>query len=104
VITLAVAAGGVLGAVARLGASEAIDGGAWVTLLVNLTGCLALGLGGRRASGLLRPFLVTGVLGGYTTFSAFAVDVDRLLADGRLLAAVAYAAASVGLGIAVARP
>jgi CrcB protein len=103
----AVAVGGVLGSAARLGVSEAIvtspGGFPWATFLVNVTGCVALGLVARRVGGVARAFLVTGVLGGYTTFSAFAVEADRLVVDGHVLTAIVYVVASVGIGVAVAR-
>jgi len=77
----------------------------WGTLAVNLIGCLAMGLligvltlrG--QSSTALRLFLATGVLGGFTTFSAFALDFVTLVERGRVDAALAYAAASVGLSI-----
>lgn len=77
----------------------------WGTLAVNLIGCLAMGLligvltlrG--QSSAALRLFLATGVLGGFTTFSAFALDFVTLVERGRVDAALAYAAASVGLSI-----
>src|SRR3954463_13718444 len=81
---LAAAAGGVLGALARWGIGAALphDAGSWpwATLLVNVTGCALIGvllavlLARFPAHPWLRPFLATGVLGGYTTFSTFAVD------------------------------
>ena len=91
----AVAAGGVLGAEARYGLAAAIpagDGFPWATLAVNTTGCLLIGallvlLGDRRP--LARAFLAVGVLGGYTTFSGYAVDAQRLLAAGRAGTAIA---------------
>jgi CrcB protein len=102
---LVVALGGALGALGRWGVAEALpsSGGGlpWATLLVNLTGCLLIGvllavlLEIRPRSPWLRPFLATGVLGGYTTYSTFAVDVVRLVeADAPALAA-GYVAASV---------
>ena len=80
------ALGGALGALARWGTAQALppDGGwPWATLLVNLTGCLLIGvLSGALANrspepAWARPFLGVGVLGGYTTFSTAAVDVLR---------------------------
>lgn len=90
----------------------------WTTLAVNVSGCLLVGVvagvldsrvrTGR--SGLLRPFAVTGVLGGYTTFSTWSVDVDRLAGDGHLLTAaadlvltLAGAVVAVAVGLVVAR-
>jgi len=90
VILAAVAVGGVLGALARYGAGVALPTvpGTFplTTFLVNVLGCLLMGalVGAlaRRAGTihpLLRPFLGTGVLGGFTTFSTYAVDADGLL-------------------------
>ena len=107
---VAAALGGALGALARWGVAEALphDPGAWpwATLLVNLTGCLVLGLliGLVFARSLgpswLRPFLGTGVLGGYTTFSAFAVETVQLTEAGRPGLAAGYVACSVLGGVA----
>jgi fluoride exporter len=49
----------------------------------------------RTAHPIVRPFLGVGVLGGYTTFSTFAVDAQQLLAAGRLGTALAYLGATV---------
>ncbi len=96
-VLAAVSAGGAVGAAARYGVSEAIPGGAvpWATLVANLTGCLLMGvlleaLERRPAHPLLRPFLGTGVLGGYTTFSTYAVGVHALLEAGRTGLALGY--------------
>jgi CrcB protein len=78
----------------------------WGTLAVNLLGCLAIGLlaGAAERFEILTPearlFLVTGVLGGFTTFSAFGYDTVFLLRRGEALVAAGYVGASVGLGIA----
>ena len=95
-----VAVGGALGALARLGGTEAVSS-VWATVLVNLVGCLLLGLlvGARRDDAALRAFAGTGVLGGLMTMSAFAVDADRLGARE----ALAYVAVSVVGGLALAR-
>jgi CrcB protein len=102
---LAAALGGVLGALARWGVSRALSspagGWPWATLLVNVTGCALIGvllavlLARAPAHPWLRPFLATGVLGGYTTFSTFAVDAVALVDDGAVGTAVGYVAASV---------
>jgi fluoride exporter len=107
----AVAAGGLLGAEARYGLTLALPEHAgrfpWSTLLINLTGSLLIGvlmawLGRQPAPHpLLRLFLGVGILGGYTTYSTFAVDVQQLLRAGRPLTALGYLAATV-LGCAVA--
>ncbi len=106
---LLAALGGALGALARWGVAEALpsqDGGwPWATLLVNLTGCLLIGvLTGVLANrspepAWVRPFLGVGVLGGYTTYSAFAVEVVVLADAGALPAALGYVLASVLGGV-----
>jgi CrcB protein len=95
-----VAAGGALGALARHGlavAWPAVAGGfPWATLLTNLAGCLALGAVMELLAvlsaphRLVRPFVGTGLLGGFTTFSAYAVETRELLATGRPGLAAAY--------------
>jgi CrcB protein len=103
-----VAVGGALGSVARYLLSLAGPGLLWPTLMVNLTGAFALGmLAGvlsRRpgASPLWRPFLGTGVLGGYTTFSALAVDLVTSVDGGRAGVAAAYLVATLAGGLALA--
>ena len=97
---LAVAAGGVLGALARYGAgllvADSSSDIAWSTVLVNITGCLLIGLlvgwhdRKDRHHPYIRPFLAVGVLGGYTTFSTYALDAQILLADSQLVAAAGY--------------
>ncbi|BFV58227.1 fluoride efflux transporter CrcB [Kitasatospora sp. CMC57] len=119
-VLAAVALGGVVGACARYGVGLLRPTGPlaipWGTLLVNVTGCAAMGvlmvlvtevLTPHR---LVRPFLGTGVLGGFTTFSTYAVDVHRLVAGGEPVRGVAYlggtlvsALAAVWAGSAVTR-
>ena len=75
------------------------------TLVVNLIGCLAIGLiaGAAERFEVLTPearlFLITGVLGGFTTFSAFGYETVFLLRRGEPLVAATYVGASVGLGL-----
>jgi fluoride exporter len=116
----AVSVGGALGALARWGiglAWPAPHGGFPAsTLLINVVGCLLMGVlvvhvaEVREAHPLVRPFLGVGVLGGFTTFSTFAVDTQTLLAGGHLGVALGYLAATVlgsvgaaALGLALAR-
>ncbi|MGN9908914.1 fluoride efflux transporter CrcB [Phytohabitans sp. LJ34] len=113
-----ISAGGALGASARYGLDRAFpaapDGFPWAIFWVNVSGCLLIGVlmvlvvdvwTGRP---LVRPFLGVGVLGGFTTFSTYAVDIQRLVDTGAagtgllylagtLLAALA--ATWVGLGV-----
>ncbi|MEV5695233.1 FluC/FEX family fluoride channel [Micromonospora globbae] len=101
----AIAAGGVLGALARAGLQAAFPQGpatfAWATFGVNVSGCLLIGvlMAVLRAAGggppLARPFLGVGVLGGFTTFSTYAVDVHAALVAGAPATALAYLAATV---------
>ena len=106
---LLAALGGALGALARWGVTTAVPpspaGWPWATLLVNLTGCLLIGvllavaLARFPDSPWVRPFLAVGVLGGYTTYSTFAVDVVRLTEAGAWLTAAGYVVVSVVGGV-----
>jgi len=111
---LAVACGGVLGALTRYGIGLAIGpvdpAGAglasWpiATALANALGSAGLGLAlatlERRAVGpLVRPFLVVGVFGSFTTYSTYAVETILLVEAGRLVAATLYAAGSMLVGL-----
>lgn len=116
-----VAAGGALGAVFRFlsvgWAVRALGDVAYGTLFVNIVGSFAMGVcaillleKGPEAASRLAPFLMTGVLGGFTTFSAFSLDAYRMFEGGRLIAAAGYVGGSVMLsllalvfGIALAR-
>jgi CrcB protein len=75
------------------------------TLLVNLVGCFAIGVLNTAFSGPLpirpeyRAALVTGLLGGFTTFSAFGWETFQLADHGDNVRAAAYVAASVLLGL-----
>jgi CrcB protein len=99
-VLVAVAVGGALGSAARYGITAAGStppgGFPWSVLLVNLTGCALIGalmrIISRRiaAHRLVRPFLGTGVLGGFTTFSTYAVDTRLLLAAGHPGLAAGY--------------
>lgn len=104
---LLVGAGGFLGAAARylLGGwilhHTAASKFPWSTFAVNVLGCLVIGAlsGVAEKSGLIGPaarlFLFTGVLGGFTTFSAFGFETFYLLRRGELPIAALYAAASM---------
>lgn len=101
-----VAIGGAVGALARYGVSAAFARFGvimfpWSTLAVNVAGGLAMGLLAARlgpAQEALRLFLGVGVLGGFTTFSAFSLETVRLMSANFGLAA-AYVAASVVLSV-----
>jgi CrcB protein len=107
-LVLAVAAAGTCGALARYGLAAAVpatgDELPIVTLAANLSGCLLLGLLAGRAPSpsWARPVLGTGLLGGWTTWSALAVETGGRLADAPLLALV-YLLVSLLGGVALAR-
>lgn len=95
-ITAAVAAGGAIGGglrhlCGRLGAHTGIDPVVTVGT-INVLGSVLIGalmavIAVRTVPRLARPFLATGVLGGFTTFSTAALDLHDLVADGRILTA-----------------
>jgi fluoride exporter len=104
-----VALGGAIGAVARFACvmgmmrllGEAFPYG---TALVNITGSFAMGvlfvMLAERQALYYAPFLMAGILGGFTTFSAFSLDAVRLWERGDGMLAVAYVMGSVLLSIA----
>lgn len=101
---LLVFVGGGLGALLRYLAALAV-GGPLATLTVNLAGSFAIGLLAAMIPGeetQLRLFFMTGILGGFTTFSAFSLDAIALYQRGQPAAALAYVAATVLLGLAAA--
>jgi len=107
-----VALGGALGAAARyeLGlAVHPVDGWPLATLLANLAGAFLLGAllealvrRGQETAGarVVRLGLGTGVLGGFTTFSSLALELERLLAAGSGAVALGYATVTLLLGFA----
>ncbi|WP_436772224.1 fluoride efflux transporter FluC [Yinghuangia sp. YIM S09857] len=105
-----VSAGGVLGASARYGAAllwpTPTDAFPWTIFGVNALGCALMGVfmvlatEARTAHRLVRPFVGTGILGGFTTFSTYAVDIQRLSDHGRLGVGMAYLAAMVVCALA----
>lgn len=105
---LQVALGGALGAVARYLTGVATirligPGFPWGTLTVNVVGSFLMGVlvvvlahtNGTR----MAPLLMTGLLGGYTTFSAFSLDAMTIFERGETGLAAAYVAASVVLSL-----
>ncbi|MET9732102.1 fluoride efflux transporter CrcB [Streptomyces sp. NPDC006458] len=104
-VVAVVAVGGAIGAALRYAASllwPAHSGGfPWTTFWVNVSGCAVIGVfmvlvtEARTVHRLVRPFFGTGVLGGFTTFSTYAVDIQRLLDHGRPGTALAYLAATL---------
>lgn len=106
--------GGALGTALRAGLEDAFaqpTGWPWATFAINLVGSFVLGLllerlvrggpdeGRRRA---VRLGCGTGILGGFTTYSTFVLEVERLATDGETVVAVAYPLVSVVLGLALA--
>lgn len=119
-VVAVVALGGGIGAAARYGASllwpTPTGGFPWSTFWVNIVGCAVIGVfmvvitDVWAAHRLVRPFFGTGVLGGFTTFSTYAVEIERLVGAGRPGTGLAYLAAtllgalaSVWLAVAAAR-
>jgi fluoride exporter len=106
---LAVGIGGFFGATARYGAGLLVlrllpATFPFATFLVNVSGCFLIGVLGaladRAALGdLARVFWITGVLGGYTTFSAFGYESLLLLRGGQAPAALANVLGQVVLGL-----
>lgn len=109
-VLMAIAAGGVLGSTARYGLAELAPAAAerfpWVTFGINVSGSLALGIvltlivERFPPSRYLRPFVATGFLGAYTTYSTFAVETVMLVRDGHPTTAIAYVVASTVVGLA----
>ena len=111
-VLAAIAVGGATGAAARylIGREWPTPAGAFPasTLAINVLGCALIGVlmvlvadvWGRQR--LIRPFLGTGVLGGFTTFSTYAVDIQRLVAGAHAGTALLYLAVTpIGALLAV---
>jgi CrcB protein len=102
---LAIAFGGAFGSVLRHYAIGAI-GAPWGTMAVNVLGSFLIGLLMEimalkwQVSLEARAFLVTGLLGGFTTFSAFSFDTFKLIETGSPMTAALYVAASVAVSLA----
>jgi CrcB protein len=111
---LAVGLGAALGGMARLVITQLVVARAGVanafyaTLFINVTGSFLIGVVAGLAQSIpgfppvLRLFLATGIIGGYTTFSAFSLEALSLGTAGSLATAIGYAIGSVVLGIAAA--
>ncbi|MFH0173847.1 fluoride efflux transporter CrcB [Streptomyces cacaoi] len=104
-VVAVVAVGGGIGAAARYAASlwwpTPTGGFPWTTFWVNVVGCAVIGVflvvvtEAVTAHRLVRPFFGTGVLGGFTTFSTYAVDIRKLFDEDRPGTALAYLAATL---------
>jgi fluoride exporter len=106
ILYLCVGVGCVIGSVARYLVSLAlqmIPGLPWGTLFVNVTGSFIIGFystlsgpdGRLFASAEQRQFVMTGICGGYTTFSSFSLETFRLLQSGRTASALIYIVVSI---------
>jgi CrcB protein len=100
-----VALGGAIGAAARwaVGTPWTLEPGTWpwATLFVNVLGSLAIGFAARRlvVGTIGWAFVVTGLLGGFTTFSALAVQLNAMVEAERSELAVAYGAVTLVTGV-----
>ncbi len=114
---LLVALGGAIGSAGRYLVGEGVKRGfgetfPFATLVVNVLGCFAIGVlmtwwgapgaggGGSGTNANLRFFFITGLLGGFTTFSAFGMETHRLFTSGRTELALLNIALSVIIGLA----
>lgn len=93
-----------IGASARLGVDALFAFTPWATLIVNVLGCFVIGwvmaaVSSHAAPKWMQPLLVVGVLGGFTTFSAFAAEVVQMLLAEQPLVAFGYIAATLVLGL-----
>jgi CrcB protein len=108
----AIGIGGAIGSLGRLGIETLQPpwngvGWPWATLAINVLGCLAIGALAtlprlRQGPTWIRPFLITGLLGGFTTYSALALEAGILLDSGHPGSAVGYLAATMVGGLAAA--
>jgi fluoride exporter len=108
----AIALGGALGAPARYGVAQLVHspgtGFPWATFWTNVSGSFALGvvlvcvIEKYPPTRYVRPFVATGFLGAYTTFSTFAVDGDLLVRAGQAPVAIVYWIVSVAACVAAA--
>jgi len=108
----AIYAGGVLGALLRVGTAElmphGVGGWPWATLVVNLLGALALGyiaarLHDRREEDPAHPFLTAGLCGTLTTFATVQLELFEMLEAGRVAIALLYAGLTIAAGYALLR-
>jgi CrcB protein len=108
-VLAAIACGGALGAPARYGLAQLIHAAPgtfpWATFWTNITGSFALGfvlallLERFPPTRYLRPFVATGFLGAYTTYSTLAVETDLLIKDGRAVIGIVYTGVSLLAGL-----
>ena len=108
-VLAAIAFGGALGAPARYGVAQVVhvaaDSFPWATFWTNVSGSFALGLVLALVlerfppTRYVRPFVATGFLGAYTTYSTFAVETDLLVKNGHAAIGLAYEVASLVVGL-----
>ena len=103
-VALGGAAGSALRYLASIGALRLVGSGfPYATLFVNVVGSFLMGLLVvalvERGGGRFAPLVLTGVLGGFTTFSAFSLDTLALVEKGQGALAATYVVASVGLSL-----
>jgi CrcB protein len=111
---LVIGIGGAFGALSRNGIAQLFGSAPielgdqiasfpWATLTVNVIGALLIGILAvalmADGDGYLRPFLITGFLGGFTTFSALALEAADLMDNNMWLTALVYLAVTVGAGL-----
>lgn len=98
-----IAIGGGLGALARYGVVSFFQRWTvefpWGTLSVNALGCFVVGAVFERLPADARAFVVVGVLGGFTTFSAFGLETVEMLRGGQATHALLNVAGNVVLGV-----
>jgi len=105
IVVAVVAVGGALGALARWGMwqwwATPTHAFPWTTLVINVLGCLVMGVfkvvlaeGRVRVDPLWDPFFGTGVLGGFTTFSTYCVDIQQLTHNDEVGRAIGYLVAT----------
>jgi len=110
---LFVAAGGAIGAALRYGIGAGItartgEGFPWHTLVINVVGAFLIGMllalpwTGMSSGAPWRLFLITGILGGFTTFSTLSYESIELATQGRALAGLANMFGSGALGLTAA--
>ena len=112
-VLAAISAGGAIGALCRWALGTAFPaaptGFPWATLVINVSGCLLIGMlmvlvtDVFTRQRLLRPFLGVGVLGGYTTFSTYVVDIQRLFSGGAGRTGLLYLAVTVVAAVVAAQ-
>jgi fluoride exporter len=111
-VLAAIAAGGAIGSVARYGLATALPHRPthfpWATFITNAAGCFAIGVLMVVVSDVLsgwplvRPFLGVGVLGGFTTFSSYALEIQRMVDGGARGTAIVYLAGTVVVALGAA--